>query len=111
MNRSAGNLSIAKPLAPEDVRAGQFVAEFTHIDEHYDGGLFSCSPNGPRKVRIHWLSDRGSKPLRVEGVCVPFVLVRTPKGKAKMLDLRRVSLVRLDPRFAWKAFRALGASG
>jgi hypothetical protein len=111
MNQSANNPSVARVLAPEDVRVGQFVALFTRTDEHYDSALFSCSAAGPRKVRIHWLADEGSKPLRVEGVCIPFVLVRTPKGKAKMLDLRRDGLVRLDPRFAWRAFRALGASG
>lgn len=104
--------TMARPLAPEDVRAGQFVAQFTHLDEYFDRGCRGCgSFTPPGIVRIQWLADQGSKPLRVEGVCLPFVLVRTVKGRAKMLDLRRITLVRLDPRFAWKATRALRASG
>jgi hypothetical protein len=45
----------------------------------------------------------------VTGICLPFVLVKSPRGRHATLDLRRHVLARLDENYAREAFRRLKA--
>jgi hypothetical protein len=59
-------------------------------------------------VRVRFMPPLESTPLKVKSVCVPFVLVKTPTGEKKTLDLRICQLARLDrahAKRAWKAFK------
>jgi hypothetical protein len=108
--RRAGtkDLTTAKVLAPEDVRAGDYVALLHVIHElpsfFWCGGMGTMRPDEP--VRIPFVPNNGGVPLRVRSICLPFILVKAPTGKLRNLDVRRYRLARLDrahARAAWKA--------
>ena len=102
------DLTTAKVLAPEDVRAGDYVALLHVIHElpsfFWCGGMGTIRPDEP--VRVPFVPNNGGVPLRVRSICLPFILVKAPTGKLRNLDVRRYRLARLDrahARAAWKA--------
>ncbi len=104
----AKELTTAKVLAPEDVRAGDYVALLHVVYElpsfFWCGGIGTIRPDEP--VRIPFVPNNGGVPLRVRSVCLPFILVKAPSGQMRNLDVRRYRLARLDrayARAAWKA--------
>jgi hypothetical protein len=110
--RTATNNSgtdLATTLAPEDIRPGAYVA-IARICLEYPS-YFWCdgSPLLPadEPVRIAWLPPGGGTPLRVEAVCLPFVLVKSPDGEAQTLDVRCVRLLKLTDGYAKRAWKRL----
>ena len=101
--------SMARPLAPEDVRPGDYVCVFQVVDEHLPFWcLFdSNSWKDPQPVRLRWLPADGDTPLRVIETCVPFLLVEQVDGTHRTLDLRRHRLARVSERFGRRAFKRL----
>ncbi|MEM7625823.1 MAG: hypothetical protein AAF333_09350 [Planctomycetota bacterium] len=97
----------ARPLPPDDVRVGDdvTVAHVTvQILAHED------PPPGEdrnRLLRARMIPDYAGTPLRIEEVCLPFVVARTPQGGHGTLDLRRHHLYRLDEEFTRRAFKRL----
>lgn len=99
---------MAKVLAPEDVRAGDYVAVLHTVCELpsflWCGDSSTVRPDEP--VRVPFMPKQGGVPLRVRSVCLPFILVKTPSGNLRNLDVRRHLLARLDRDYAqivWKA--------
>jgi hypothetical protein len=105
---AAADSKTAKVLAPEDVRAGDYVALLHVVREMpsfwWCGGIGTIPPDEP--VRVPFVPRNGGVPFQVRSICLPFVLVKTPSGELRNLDVRRFRLVRLDrthARAAWKA--------
>jgi len=100
--------STARTLAPEDIRKSMFVAVASILDE-WVLPASDCTGKDPRAVvaRVRLLPSCDIEPLRVKSVCLPFVLVVTPAGTAKLLDVRQHELVALSEPFARKSFKAL----
>jgi hypothetical protein len=101
---------LAKALAPEDIRRGDFVSLLNVTYElpsyFWDADATTLPRDEP--VRIRFVPECGGVPLRVKSVCLPFVLVKTPQGERCTLDVRRCRLARLDRRYAadaWKAYK------
>ena len=102
--------SVAKALAPEDVRVGDFVA-LLQVTCELPSFLWCADatilpPHEP--VRIQYLPWQGFDLLKVESICLPFVLTKRPCGSCQTLDVRCCRLARLERRFgkaAWKAYR------
>jgi hypothetical protein len=97
---------LSRALAPAEIRAGDYVAVLHIVGEHLPlcWGEEPWKPAAP--VRMLWLPT-GNDPLRVQEVCLPFLLVRDADGKSKTLDVRRYRLARLSERFGRKAFKRL----
>jgi hypothetical protein len=94
-------------LAPEDVRAGDFVALLHVVHEipsFWWCGISTIRPDEP--VRIPFVPKNGGVPFRVRSVCLPFILVKAPTGRLRSLDVRRYRLARLDPTHALVAWKA-----
>jgi hypothetical protein len=102
-------LSIAKPLAPEDLAVGSHVAVLSIMTEHLTIAAI-CGDESPWQkrglLRTRWLPvcDVGA-PLRVVRICLPFVLVERADGKSETLDVRRVQVALLSDDFARKAIK------
>ncbi|QDT71547.1 hypothetical protein [Lacipirellula limnantheis] len=101
--------SLAKALAPEEIRRGDFVTPLFVVSEW--PSWFWCDDDAlhPRDelVRIRSTPCDEASPLEVIGVCLPFLLVETPQREGRTLDIRRVRLARLDRKFARQTRRAL----
>ncbi|MCA9238035.1 MAG: hypothetical protein KDA44_21325 [Planctomycetales bacterium] len=101
--------TLAKPLAPEDVRPGDYVAvlDWTfEVPSYFWEGEESWRREDV--VRIRFLPHRELLvPLRVDAACLPFVLAKTPSGDARTVDLRQVRLARLDGEYGKRAWKAL----
>ena len=96
--RENSAITLAKPLAPEEIRVGDFVSPL-HV--FYDfPSFFWCSDSAIQRreetVRICYLPESGGVPLKVKSVCLPFVLVKHANGTQQTLDVRKVRLARLD---------------
>ena len=101
---------LAVAVAPEDLGVGDYVTVLNEIAEYpsflwnNDGG-YSASTE---PVRVQWRAFGGGMPFRVKAICLPFALLKNPKGKHKTVDLRGCQLVRLSldyARAAWLAMR------
>jgi hypothetical protein len=98
---------VAKSLAPEDLRCGDFVSILYEITEYpscfWCGDSRLLPPDEP--VRVPYRTADCGAPLKVKAICLPFVFVRKPWGAHRTLDLRQHTLVRLTPDYArhvWK---------
>jgi hypothetical protein len=106
--RSAAEATLAKSLAPEEVRPGDFVTPLHVVAEIPSWYWFCESWNLPvdEPVRIRFTSSGDSLPLKVTSVCLPFILVKNANGECKTLDLRNHQLARLDRQYAKRAWKA-----
>jgi len=102
--------TVARSLAPEEVRIGDYVAVLRTV---YEVPTFLwCGDDAlsdrSEPVRMQLVPEEGGEPLKVKAVCLPYVLVKSPRGKTSALDVRRHQLARLGRGFArraWKAFK------
>jgi hypothetical protein len=103
-------LTLASTVAPEDLRRGDFVAILNRTCEApsflWACGSASLAPDEP--VRIRWRTREGGLPLKITAICLPFVFLKTPRGRYRSIDVRQVELVRLNAdygRFVWERLR------
>jgi hypothetical protein len=99
---AAPEATLAKSLAPEEIRPGDCVAVLHEIYE-YPSWYWCSDPalaNREETVRLRTIPRDEAVPLRVDSVCLPFVLVRRPCGRHATLDVRRYRVARLDARYA-----------
>lgn len=106
-------LSLSRRVAPEDLSCGDYVAVLNEVYE-YPSFLWCCdtqltAPSDTVAVRFCALG--AGYPLRVKGLCLPFVFVKLPSREHRTLDIRQVELVRLDRDYARGAWRALSGGG
>lgn len=100
--------TIARPLAPEDLRVDQYVCVLQVLHEFVPlWCIFEQGWTTPEPVRLSMLPPDGGTPLRIVEVCVPFVLVEQIDGTHQTLDLRRHRLAALSERFGRRAFKRL----
>jgi hypothetical protein len=107
--------TLARALAPEDIRRGDYVAL---LDEVWElPSFWWCAdatllpPDVP--VRIRFIPREEAVPLRVLQVCLPFVFAKHPTGSKRTVDIRRTRLARLHRRYAataWKAYKKVQPS-
>lgn len=101
--------TLAKTLAPEDVRPGDYVAVLDEEIEWPAACWYADPPMGVEPiVRLRLRPRELQPPLKVVDVCLPFVFVKRPKGEAATLDLRAARLARLDAGYAKRVWRELG---
>jgi hypothetical protein len=98
--------ALAKPLAPEEIRVGDFVTPL-HVFYDFPSFFWDDSAIGRRDetVRICYIPETGGVPLKVKSICLPFLLAKHPRGEQQTLDVRRVRLARLDPTYAKTAWK------
>jgi hypothetical protein len=106
--RSAAEATLAKALAPEEIRVGDFVTPLHVVAEVPSYFWFTEAWNLPadEPVRIRLMSYSDGLPMKVKSICLPFVLVKQASGQGATLDLRKCQLARLDRDYAKRAWRA-----
>jgi hypothetical protein len=112
LNYGAAQATLAKALAPEEVRPGDYVTPLYAVAEvpsfWWYADAWNLPPDEP--VRLRFTSTCDGAPLRVKSVCLPFVLAKQSSGIALTIDLRRCQLARLDPAYAKRAWKSLKKS-
>ena len=106
----AADTTLAKVLAPEDVRVGDYIAVLDEVYE-YPAIVWLCDPpltDQEEIVRVRLRPRETAPPLRVLDACLPYVFVKPPRGKPKTLDLRSCRLARLDRDYAKHVWKELG---
>ncbi|MCB9848980.1 MAG: hypothetical protein H6814_11260 [Phycisphaeraceae bacterium] len=101
-------LTVARPLAPEDINTGMYVAVLhehrTMIPFYLADTVYEIEQVRP----ISWRTPPAkTRPLKVVSVCVPYVLAERPCGKSVTLDVRQTSLARLSDSFGKASFKRL----
>lgn len=99
---SGADITLAKALAPEEIRPGDYVTLLHVVYELPSYLWFDDAAMSPRDqlVRIQCVPEFGGVPLKVKSVCLPYVLVKHPTGQRQTLDVRRAKLARLNKAFA-----------
>jgi hypothetical protein len=94
--------NVARPLAAEDVRRGDYVSVLSEIFELPSFLWTSDAQLLPpdQLVRIECRGSEGGLPLKVKAICLPYIFVKKPCGGHKTLDVRQHRLVRLCPEYA-----------
>ena len=100
--------TLASTVAPEDLQPGDFVTLLHFVCElpSYLWCADAATMPVDEPVRIQLIPANAGLPLKVQAICLPFVLVKRPSGKQRTLDVRQCRLARLDSAFAtatWKA--------
>ncbi|MBN2448569.1 MAG: hypothetical protein JXO22_17715, partial [Phycisphaerae bacterium] len=69
-------IRLARALAPEDIRPGDYVTLLHYVTEVLPlAALVDTTWQTPKPIAVQWLPWGGGMPVRVLGVCLPFVLV------------------------------------
>lgn len=91
------SLMSARPIAPDDLRRGQYVAVLHEIrDYHY----VNCESGTLRSARVSVTPPYTDYPVKVASVCLPYVFVEEANGDTDILDVRLNALALVPARFA-----------
>ncbi|QDV58887.1 hypothetical protein [Rosistilla oblonga] len=109
--QSGNDTTVAARVAGEDIRCGDFVTVLNELVE-LPSYLWSCSslslpPEDP--IRFRYIPHDTGSPMKVVGVCLPFVYVESDRGAVSTLDTRLKQIVRLDHKCARKVWKRLQA--
>ena len=105
--------ALARSLAPEEIRAGDYVTVLHEICE-LPSFFWDCDSALTRRdelVRMQLVPKNGGVPLKVKSVCLPFVLVKHPSGRKRPLDVRQCRREKLDQTYAEAAWRSQSIGG
>lgn len=100
---------MARPVAPEDLRPGDYVAALQVVNEHL-WPMFGSDEKPPRMFRVLAWPGHDWMPMQVEDICLPFVMLKTPRGKHWVLDTRQCRLGRVSASFGRRLFEAIAAA-
>ncbi len=96
---------VSRPVAPEDLRPGDYVTAL-HVITEECAAPWEREPGQPVVARFACLPDKVAPALVLE-VCLPFALVQTAEGKARVIDVRRYRLARVAETFGRLVFARL----
>jgi len=106
-NHLGKKIEFSRPVAPEDLRIGDYVAVLSIRREYLPSvcaGDTEFRPVRPYRVELSDWCD--GEPLRIVAVCLPFAAARSPLGRVQWLNLRSDTLVRLSRAYGRTAVRA-----
>jgi len=98
--------AMVRAVAPEDIAPGMYITVMVKRHEWFPDPCISDAATIMMLRPMRW--DRVPKdsgaPMRVAGVCLPFVMVQTPEGKVRTLDVRKMSLARMTDAYGRESF-------
>lgn len=102
--------TLAKALAPEDIRPNHYVALLYVVDDYVScGDIAEGSWRQVEPTRVRTVPPYTPPPMKVIEVCLPYVLVKEADGDVRTLDVRRYHLARVTSRFGRTAAERIRA--
>ncbi|MEM9417835.1 MAG: hypothetical protein AAGA25_02115 [Planctomycetota bacterium] len=101
-------LSTARPVAAEDLRVGDGVAVAYVTQQILADDDPPPDQTYNRIIKADLIPYDSGEPLRIVGVCLPFILAKNTCKRHVTLDVRRQHLVKLDLAYTRRAFKKLG---
>jgi hypothetical protein len=101
-------METARAVAPEDIRPGEYVTALQEVCE-MPSWLWGSENRDSQLVRFTHLPHGNSEPAHVVEVCLPFVLVKTARGKRRVIDVRKYRLARVPEAFGRRVFEEIEA--
>jgi len=98
-------VGVSRPVAPGALRPGDYITAVLVLSEE-SAAPWERDVGHPAVSRALRLPDTVA-PTCVLEVCLPFVLVQTAQGKARVLDVRRYRLARVSETFGQRVFARL----
>lgn len=103
---------IARPIAPEDLRQGMYLAVLSITHELLpllcdSAWLFERAE--PCRIAF-WPDEEEAEPVKVVALCLPFVLVKDAQRRVRTLDVRRHRLAALSEEFGRRFFKRARAA-
>ncbi len=98
-------LSVSHCVAGEDLRVGEYIAVLSTMGEFLSHAWDRCDLPPDEVVRVRYVPSMAGIPLKVFGICLPFVYTRQSNGSVAIVDLRMTRVARLDKGCAkefWK---------
>ncbi len=102
--------SLAKVIAPEDLNEGDLIAVLNVVDEIVPMLLMREAwqdSKAMEPLRVMYLPCGDPAPMKVEAVCLPFVLVKQADGVVRTIDVRRYRLARLPVDYGKRVWKLL----
>ncbi|MEM0982516.1 MAG: hypothetical protein AAGI17_01055 [Planctomycetota bacterium] len=93
---------VTKPIAPEDIRVGDFLVELYFVWQYADSMIGGMDADKPMRIHNQLLLPRMDSLdlLWVDAVCLPFVAVLKLDGEIELLDTRRFRFGLVPEAFA-----------
>lgn len=97
--------ALTRPLAPEDIEPGMYVSVLRCVVDRWPSPFCDSASWTSGPVQHEVVPPFGSMPLRVVGVCLPFVMAQRPDGSHWTGDVRRARFGLLSDRFGAESFK------
>jgi hypothetical protein len=108
-SNSRSATSVAARIAGEDLKLGDYITVLNEIVE-LPSFLWCCAPVSlppDEPVRFRYTPRGAGTPLKVVGICLPFVYALNSHSSVVTFDTRNQQLVRLDRKCARRIWRKL----
>jgi hypothetical protein len=100
--------TLVQSVAGEDLRVGEFVTLLNSVCEYpsflWDASEHTLPPT--EVVRLKYIPKAAGQPLKIIGICLPFVYVRKHNKVVEIIDLRLNQVVRMNSACAKEIWRA-----
>ena len=104
--------SLAQCVAGEDLRVNEYIAVLTTTGEFLSNSWDRCDLPPEAVVRVRFIPAIAGVPLKVFGICLPFVYTKHFNGNVEIIDMRCTQLARLNKECAkevWKQRKSITA--
>lgn len=100
--------SLAQSVAGEDLQTDEFIAVLSTTGEYLSHAWDRCDLPPHEVVRVRYVPSIAGLPLKITGICLPFVYTRRSNDIVEIIDLRMTVVARLNTDCAkavWKQLK------
>ncbi len=101
--------SLARCVAGEDLELDEYIAVHSTTGEFLSHAWDRSDLSPDQVVRVRYIPSTAGQPVKVVGICLPFVYVQDRNESTEIIDLRMTQVVRIERECAkeiWKLSKA-----
>lgn len=100
--------SLARCVAGEDLSVDEYIAVLSTTGQYLSHDWDRCDLPPEEVVRVRYVPTIAGVPLKIFGICLPFVYARRSNDVIEIIDMRMTQVARLDKdaaREIWKQLK------